>query len=139
MIRLPTRTTRTDTLVPYTTLVRSDAADRARRRSLGLHRQLEAERGDRRAGERIRAAAVVLPAAPRRREALSAGGSVMWSHVARRLAATVPILLGLSVAVFAMMALVPGDPATAHLGNSAPPATAAGPTDTLDLHDPPPQ
>src|SRR3546814_8119038 len=101
MIRLPTRTTRTDTLVPYTTLVRSDAADRARRRALGLHRQLEAERGDRRAGERIRAAAVVLPAAPRRREALSAGGSVMWSHVARRLAATVPILLGLSVAVFA--------------------------------------
>ncbi|HEY9568612.1 MAG TPA: ABC transporter permease [Thalassobaculum sp.] len=57
----------------------------------------------------------------------------MWSHVARRLAATVPILLGLSVAVFAMMALVPGDPATAILGNYATPENVARLNEQLDL------
>lgn len=43
----------------------------------------------------------------------------MWHYIGKRLVATVPILLGLSVIVFAMMAMIPGDPATAILGSYA--------------------
>lgn len=45
----------------------------------------------------------------------------MWLYIGKRLVATVPILLGLSVIVFAMMAAIPGDPATAILGSYATP------------------
>ncbi|WP_420566353.1 ABC transporter permease [Thalassobaculum sp.] len=45
----------------------------------------------------------------------------MWLYIGKRLLATVPILLGLSVIVFAMMAAIPGDPATAILGSYATP------------------
>ena len=45
----------------------------------------------------------------------------MWPYIGKRLLATVPILLGLSVIVFAMMAAIPGDPATAILGSYATP------------------
>lgn len=45
----------------------------------------------------------------------------MWLYIGKRLLATVPILLGLSVVVFAMMAAIPGDPATAILGSYATP------------------
>ncbi len=45
----------------------------------------------------------------------------MWAYIARRLLAAVPILIGLSVIVFGMMALIPGDPATAILGAYATP------------------
>jgi len=46
---------------------------------------------------------------------------VMWVYIGKRLIATIPILFGLSVIVFAMMALIPGDPATAILGSYATP------------------
>jgi len=49
----------------------------------------------------------------------------MWRYVGKRLIATIPILLGLSVVVFAMMALIPGDPATAILGSYATPENVA--------------
>ncbi|MCV0393906.1 MAG: ABC transporter permease [Rhizobiaceae bacterium] len=45
----------------------------------------------------------------------------MAAYVARRLLAAIPVLFGLSLIVFAMMALVPGDPATAILGSYATP------------------
>jgi peptide/nickel transport system permease protein len=45
----------------------------------------------------------------------------MWAYIARRLLAAIPILIGLSVIVFGMMALIPGDPATAILGAYATP------------------
>ncbi len=45
----------------------------------------------------------------------------MWAYVAKRLLAAIPILIGLSVIVFGMMALIPGDPATAILGAYATP------------------
>ncbi len=45
----------------------------------------------------------------------------MWVYIGKRLIATIPILFGLSVIVFAMMALIPGDPATAILGSYATP------------------
>ncbi len=57
----------------------------------------------------------------------------MWGQVARRLLATVPILAGLSVVVFAMMALVPGDPASAILGNYATPENVARLNEQLGL------
>ncbi|HUF55202.1 MAG TPA: ABC transporter permease [Thermohalobaculum sp.] len=43
----------------------------------------------------------------------------MWSYIGRRLLLAVPILIGLSIIVFSMMALIPGDPATAILGSYA--------------------
>ncbi len=45
----------------------------------------------------------------------------MGRYVVKRLLLTVPILFGLSVVVFSMMALIPGDPATAILGAYATP------------------
>ena len=49
----------------------------------------------------------------------------MIAHALGRLAALVPVLLGLSVIVFAIMALIPGDPATAILGAYATPENVA--------------
>ncbi len=45
----------------------------------------------------------------------------MWAYIGKRLLIAIPILVGLSVIVFAMMALIPGDPATAILGSYATP------------------
>ncbi|MGI9436315.1 MAG: ABC transporter permease [Geminicoccaceae bacterium] len=45
----------------------------------------------------------------------------MRSYVLRRILALFPVLLGLTVIVFAIMALIPGDPATAILGSFATP------------------
>lgn len=49
----------------------------------------------------------------------------MTAYIARRLLTVIPVLLGLSVIVFLMMALIPGDPATAILGNYATPENVA--------------
>lgn len=45
----------------------------------------------------------------------------MGAYIAKRLLAAIPVLLGLTVIVFAIMALIPGDPATAILGSYATP------------------
>lgn len=45
----------------------------------------------------------------------------MHFYVLKRLLAIVPVLIGLTVIVFAIMALIPGDPATAILGSYATP------------------
>ena len=49
----------------------------------------------------------------------------MLSYIVRRLLALVPILLGLSLIVFLIMALIPGDPALAILGSYATPESLA--------------
>lgn len=49
----------------------------------------------------------------------------MTATIARRLLAAVPVLFGLSVVVFGMIALIPGDPATAILGSYATPENVA--------------
>ncbi len=49
----------------------------------------------------------------------------MAAYIARRLFAIVPILLGLTLIVFLIMALIPGDPATAILGSFATPENVA--------------
>ena len=51
--------------------------------------------------------------------------ATMLSYIARRLLALVPILLGLSLIVFLIMALIPGDPALAILGSYATPESLA--------------
>jgi peptide/nickel transport system permease protein len=49
----------------------------------------------------------------------------MLGYIARRLLALVPVLLGLSLIVFLIMALIPGDPALAILGGYATPESLA--------------
>ncbi len=46
----------------------------------------------------------------------------MLLYLARRLVLTIPVLVGVATLVFALIHLVPGDPAQAMLGESAPPA-----------------
>jgi ABC-type dipeptide/oligopeptide/nickel transport system permease component len=46
----------------------------------------------------------------------------MVRYLVRRLLLTIPVLLGVATLVFALIHLVPGDPAQAMLGESAPPA-----------------
>jgi ABC-type dipeptide/oligopeptide/nickel transport system permease component len=48
--------------------------------------------------------------------------ALVFRFIVRRLALTVPVLLGVATLVFALIHLVPGDPAAAMLGESAPPA-----------------
>jgi ABC-type dipeptide/oligopeptide/nickel transport system permease component len=47
----------------------------------------------------------------------------VWRYVLRRLVLAVPVLLGISIGVFLMAELVPGDPATVLAGDTASPAT----------------
>lgn len=49
----------------------------------------------------------------------------MAAYILRRLLATIPVLIGLSLIVFVIMALIPGDPATAILGSFATPENVA--------------
>jgi peptide/nickel transport system permease protein len=49
----------------------------------------------------------------------------MKRYIARRLVMTIPVLLGISVIVFCVMALIPGDPALAILGSYATPENLA--------------
>jgi len=60
-------------------------------------------------------------------------------YIVKRLLAVVPILFGLSIIVFAMMALIPGDPATAILGSYATPENVARLNSQLGLDKPLPQ
>lgn len=45
----------------------------------------------------------------------------MWGYILKRLLSAIPVLLGITVIVFLIMALIPGDPATAILGSYATP------------------
>jgi peptide/nickel transport system permease protein len=47
------------------------------------------------------------------------------AYIARRLLAAIPVLFGLTVIVFLIMAMIPGDPATAILGSYATPENVA--------------
>ncbi len=49
----------------------------------------------------------------------------MTATIAKRLLAAIPVLFGLSIIVFGMIALIPGDPATAILGSYATPENVA--------------
>ena len=60
----------------------------------------------------------------------------MIAYTLRRLALTVPVLLGVATLVFALIHLVPGDPAEAMLGESAPAADLAELRTKLGLDKP---
>lgn len=60
----------------------------------------------------------------------------MAAYVAKRLLAAIPVLLGLSVIVFLIMAMIPGDPATAILGAYATPENVATLNRQLGLDQP---
>ena len=45
----------------------------------------------------------------------------MTGYILKRLLSAIPVLLGISVIVFVIMAMIPGDPATAILGSYATP------------------
>ncbi len=49
----------------------------------------------------------------------------LWSYVGRRLLALLPILLGISILVFMLVHLIPGNPAVTILGNKATPQRVA--------------
>jgi peptide/nickel transport system permease protein len=63
----------------------------------------------------------------------------MTAYIARRLVAAIPVLFGLTLIVFLIMALIPGDPATAILGNFATPENVARLNAQLGLDKPLPQ
>ncbi len=62
-------------------------------------------------------------------------GAVL-TYLVRRLVLTVPVLLGVATLVFALIHLVPGDPAEAMLGESAPAADLADLRAKLGLDEP---
>ncbi|WP_428698211.1 ABC transporter permease [Stappia sp.] len=63
----------------------------------------------------------------------------MAAYIAKRLLAAIPVLLGLSIIVFLIMAMIPGDPATAILGSYATPENVAKLNADLGLDKPLPQ
>lgn len=60
----------------------------------------------------------------------------MAGYIVRRLLATIPVLFGLTVIVFLIMAMIPGDPATAILGAFATPDNVARLNRELGLDQP---
>lgn len=63
----------------------------------------------------------------------------MAAYIAKRLLAAIPVLFGLSIIVFMIMAMIPGDPATAILGSYATPENVARINADLGLDKPLPQ
>ncbi len=63
----------------------------------------------------------------------------MGAYILKRLLAAIPVLLGLTVIVFLMMALIPGNPAQAILGSYATPENVARINAELGLDKPLPQ
>src|SRR5262249_34408751 len=59
-----------------------------------------------------------------------------WTYAARRLALAVPLLLGMSVLVFGLIRLVPGDPAVVVLGYKATPGPVRPLREEFQLDDP---
>src|SRR5215813_5506922 len=62
-----------------------------------------------------------------------------WTYAARRLALAVPLLLGMSVLVFGLIRLVPGDPAVVVLGYKAMPEAVRALREEFHLDEPLPR
>lgn len=64
------------------------------------------------------------------------GERALTAYIARRLLAAIPVLFGLTIIVFLIMAMIPGDPATAILGSYATPENVAKLNKDLGLDKP---
>src|SRR5215471_12124191 len=62
-----------------------------------------------------------------------------WAYIARRLLLAVPLLLGMSVLVFGLMRIIPGDPAVTVLGYKATPEAVRALRAAFHLDEPLPQ
>src|SRR5262249_57452741 len=62
-----------------------------------------------------------------------------WMYAARRLILAVPLLLGMSILVFGLMRLVPGDPAVVVLGYKATPEGVRALREAFHLDEPLPE
>lgn len=62
----------------------------------------------------------------------------MFTYIIRRLLQTIPVLLGVTILVFSLMHLIPGDPAQIMAGESAPKEQVEAIRDRLGLNDPVP-
>lgn len=60
----------------------------------------------------------------------------MTKYIIRRLLQTIPVLLGVSILVFSLMFLIPGDPARIMAGEAASPQTVENLREKLGLNDP---
>lgn len=60
----------------------------------------------------------------------------MWRYILRRLLMLIPVLIGISVFVFLLMQLTPGDPALLMLGEGAPPEQLEALRESMGLNDP---
>lgn len=60
----------------------------------------------------------------------------MTKYIIRRLLQTIPVLLGVSILVFSLMFLIPGDPAQVMAGEGASPQTVENIREKLGLNDP---
>jgi peptide/nickel transport system permease protein len=60
----------------------------------------------------------------------------MFVYIIRRLFQTIPVMIGVTLAVFLMMHLLPGDPAQIMAGESADPVQVEAMRDKLGLNDP---
>lgn len=60
----------------------------------------------------------------------------MTKYIIRRLLQTIPVLIGVSILVFSLMFLIPGDPAQVMAGEGASPQTVENIREKLGLNDP---
>ncbi|MGM0419788.1 MAG: ABC transporter permease [Bacillota bacterium] len=60
----------------------------------------------------------------------------MWKYVVKRLLALVPVLVGVSIFVFMLIHLTPGDPALIMLGETAPPEQLESMREQMGLNEP---
>ena len=85
----------------------------------------------------VRTDGVRRPAAPLAGDLPLPRDTPQWrAYILKRLLAMIPVLIGLSVIVFLIMALIPGDPATAILGAFATPENVARINRELGLDKP---
>ena len=60
----------------------------------------------------------------------------MYKYILKRLVLLIPVMLGVTLLVFAIMYLTPGDPAQLILGESAPKEAVAALREKMGLNDP---
>src|SRR5690625_6323228 len=60
----------------------------------------------------------------------------MFTYIVRRLLQTIPVLIGVTIIVFSLMHLIPGDPAQIMAGESAPAEQVENIREKLGLNEP---